>query len=137
MKISDRVVFFLLLLVALPAWVGEGWYLIVPPLKSGQAFSSHAIYNYTNNDFDLKSPLSKWVQIGTFGTAADCEASINKGFETSTNLYKEYKKKKEEAQNAGNKVQADIYEQLRAELSIENTYYFARCVASDDPKLKP
>lgn len=137
MKIICRVVFFLLLFVVLPAWVGEGWYLMIPPLKSGQAFSNLAIYNYTNKDFDFKSPLSKWNQLAAFGTAADCEASINKGFETSTNLYKEYKKKRDEALNAGNKVQADIYEQLRAELSIENTYYFARCIASDDPKLKP
>ena len=58
----------------------------------------------------LGQPISEWVQNSSFDTAKDCESTKDQTVELE--------KKKQ------NKI-------------LEDIYLMARCIASDDPRLKP
>ena len=108
MKINQRVIFFLLLFVAFPVWAGQGWYMMKPPI----------ILNSENPDdskIDESAPFSKWDQIQAFDTAKDCEKTMVK-------LIKSQKNKKARSKS-------DLIKELSETES--------RCIATDDPRLKP
>ncbi|MBI1820465.1 MAG: hypothetical protein HY036_06960 [Nitrospirae bacterium] len=70
MKINKRIVSFLLfiaILCSVPAWAGQGWYLMYPPLKS-QDPDSYLFYQ-----FDSEAPLTKWEHVESFERVEDCK----------------------------------------------------------------
>jgi hypothetical protein len=61
------ILFVVLFLLTLPAFAGQGWYLMSPPTRS---------------QFDLRviasAPLNEWSQDKAFDTAAECEQFLSK-----------------------------------------------------------
>jgi len=88
-----------------------GWYLMQPPLDSGDRP-------------DAKAPLSQWQESGAFDNAAECN---KERFDT----IKMYEKMLADAQQS--KASHDSVDMLqRASLA----FWKAQCIASDDPRLK-
>jgi hypothetical protein len=53
------------LFFAIPAFAGQGWYLLSPPKIPGVM------------EFDEKAPLERWEHHGAFDSAEDCERNLN------------------------------------------------------------
>ena len=84
-----------------------GWYLMVPP---PQSFENHKL-----GPPDLMAPLSSWRQEDQFDRVKDCEGSMLK-----TKVY---------FANLKTNGDAGIVNNVKAWMG-------ARCIASDDPRLK-
>lgn len=115
MKINSRIILFLFLFVALPAWAGQGWYLLKPFFKSNVPPGL--------NIPDLSVPLSQWDQEAVFDSVKECKNDRKR----LTQLYSTKLKLAEKKNDADSKLFFNI--QFSQILS-------ARCIASDDPRLK-
>jgi hypothetical protein len=89
-----------------------GWYLMLPPWSSP-------------SKFDDKAPLNQWEQANAYDSAAVCEKSR---YDTVKDLLK------------GHAPNGNLLDQktLTPETADYNArlYAAARCIASDDPRLK-
>jgi hypothetical protein len=89
-----------------------GWYLMVPPLRSGQPTGASAV--------GPEAPLRFWQNMGSFDIEADCYKAAQ-----ATRLLFE----------AGNDVQGgSLSPELKAEFLTLNSN--SKCIATDDPNLK-
>ena len=109
MKIKSYIVFLLPLFAVLPAWAGQGWYLMTPP--TGEYDSS-----MKTTTLLFKAPIKKWNQEQAYDTAAECEAGKKYHF----NLSMENKDK-----------EPSIIYRIRPTMFSNSL-----CIASDDPRLK-
>ncbi len=78
-RIVVALLFFLVsfLPVHASAWAGQGWYLMLPPVKNEQILSMTKL-PAADKIYDVKAPLSKWRQdTPSFDTAAQCEKTRN------------------------------------------------------------
>jgi hypothetical protein len=89
-----------------PAYAGQGWYLLLPPLDGTTRPAK----------FDPHAPLRVWDHFASFDSARDCEAQIR---ESSVKYF-------EQADNHPSP------ETLRAMFRGA----WGRCIASDDPRLR-
>ena len=60
-----RAILLVALFFAIPAFAGQGWYLLSPPKIPGVM------------EFDEKAPLERWEHHGAFDSAEDCERDLN------------------------------------------------------------
>ena len=120
-------------LAASPAWAGQGWYLLIPPVREAPTdpvsqrqllkaleLDKHELDNskltfqqrklrrhyQLLKAFDTHQPLSKWDHGGAFDSAMACEATRIHGMSHADS------------------------EPLRIQFGL------GRCVASDDPRLR-
>lgn len=118
----------IVLLIANPATAGQGWYFLVPPQdrvfpglgsRPGSTFSEMAA------TLMKEIPLSEWVAYKAFDTAKECEAErdARSGWWS------------QQSSRAIQKRPPDLKE---VDLAAEQMTYWgmARCVASDDPRLR-
>jgi hypothetical protein len=84
-----------------------GWYLMMPPRSPGA------------KSVDLGADLSLWGHWNSYVTAAECRRELDKLRVPLTRKY-DY----------------DMNGVLRRGTIFEQMAYFARCVATDDPRLK-
>lgn len=109
------ICFLLLLFIALPAWAGNGWYLITPPGMKGE-----------NKD----QPLSKWDQMAAFEKVKDCETAKINGYDKSF----------QDLQEALIPEHVPITPEQDKSISLKRNTFMAfatsRCISSDDPRLK-
>lgn len=104
----------ILSLIEVTAWAGQGWYLMIPPIKS--AFPMSDIEKYKETLYpDPDQPISKWQTFRVFDTAKECDSEMQRIYAQGWAL-KDSKKQK------------DI-EKFISWTSVV-------CVASDDPRLK-
>ena len=91
-----------------------GWYLMMPPIKG----------NLPDLKTDTDAPLSRWQQRGAYDTAKACEEKLEvlQGADGLTEA--------ESKLSAGKNVTAKELQILSAPIN------YARCVATDDPRLK-
>jgi hypothetical protein len=94
----------LIFLFVLPAWAGQGWYLLVPPPVKG----SKGQY------LEIDAPIRLWNQRSAHDTARECQDQLMSWDEWAEKNMKD----------------KDKLERTR------NQVAFARCIASDDPRLK-
>jgi hypothetical protein len=104
-----------------------GWYLLLPPQRQPSLIaraSAWALGTHLVKEFDSNAPIATWVQLDEFESRNDCESQL-----THLNA------------NANLRIQA-IYahknitqEDLDAEAYLGRVL-FARCISSDDPRLK-
>jgi hypothetical protein len=97
------------------AHAGSGWYLLSPPVSHVEG-QNWAIYD--------NLPLRSWNQVGAFDTATGCEEVRAKGLKATRDALDELFRKE-------NRTADDQLWMIR--LGADN---LARCVASDDPRLK-
>jgi hypothetical protein len=122
-KIRSWLVFSIVVLLLLPnAWAAQGWYLMHPPV------------NEKTLKYDLNVPLRQWKQMSARDSARECEAA-------KLNLIKDYRNSLNEAQNevASNQDKArsdDLKNWVRYQGENLTAAMAARCIASDDPRLK-
>lgn len=108
----------LLLAFAHPAFA-EGWYLMVP----GES---------------TKAPLSKWHLWSSYDTAAECEAQIyaNLQFLKKHQLDWPGYSRKRLMKLPPRERRKEVIKETRAEGEWAWDFEFARCIATDDPRLK-
>ena len=97
----------LIFLFALPAFAGQGWYLLVP---GSEAEADR-----------LRPDLRRWVQFGAYDAASDCQRGLERRSKEA-----EERRESPEASPFGKQAASEVYMRLIS----------ARCIASDDPRLK-
>jgi len=130
--VTRLIILTLLILSSLsPAWAGQWWYLIVPPYVNQKKDGSL----YTNAN------LSEWVEI-PFESLKECESNREIFIKSRRDASEEAKQEWHKASR--DKSSPDYQERLkdRAEIwerakEYVKKSYFARCIAPDDPRLKP
>jgi hypothetical protein len=106
-----------------PAWAGQGWYLLKPLFKHNQPPLGLPNQPPRFIETDSSIPLPQWEQEGAFESVEECENKrkmLTKHYGTELKLAE---KKNDEA--------AKIYYNINFSQMID-----ARCIASDDPRLK-
>jgi hypothetical protein len=96
-----------------------GWYLIVPPTAG----------NSVRGDL----PFGKWENAGSFDTATECRGALIKlGKDSEVDIQNALRRCREEdpvnRQKCG--------DQRSMTITYQNALERARCIASDDPRLK-
>jgi hypothetical protein len=113
---NPKIIFTaILVFVVSPAWAGQGWYLMMPP-KAAVAGVSHTT---TQAEFVRRmheTPLKNWDHWRSFDTARACEQKRDEWSDETKELFKQYG--------------TDDSRLLHKAVSV------ARCIASDDPRLK-
>jgi len=105
-----------LLGLASPAWA-FGWYLMVPPVRLNGA----SVY------YDASQPLKAWLIRKSYDTAFGCERALDT---ERAKLRRDVDRENcDDAQDA-----APDCNQTVGDYNAANS---SRCVASDDPRLKP
>jgi hypothetical protein len=111
LKIRIWPVLSIVMLLALSnARAGQAWYLLTPPWYGP----------VRQRIYDTDAPLKKWTHVQAYDTAKECENEIDLGLKRSENRLKSAKTDKEN---------------LVAKWTLE-ALQLARCIASDDPRLK-
>jgi hypothetical protein len=122
-----------LLLLTVPAWAADGWYLLIPPrseYNEGAGFlSGHKI-------LDTK-PLSQWGQQGAYDSASECEATRNVLLNVEQTVYSKSSEDYVKAVGAGTdpvvlKIQRYLTESHNANVLA---FMASRCIRSNDPRL--
>jgi len=98
-----------------------GWYLMLPPDRLAQ---EGALFLYTDN---RDAPLTEWLVVQSFDTAAHCEAKRKADFTNADRQTREFAISK----HADRDFAAD-----RQALSLTVLKKGERCGATDDPRLK-
>jgi hypothetical protein len=93
-------------LLAASVFAGQGWYLLTP-LKEGPE--------------GIRAPLTTWDHHGSYDTATDCENSLMRTVESRKQRIKEG---------------TDDARKQKINQQILDRLTWARCIASDDPRLK-
>ena len=98
-----------------------GWYLMLAPYHSGMSHDAVALGSTgpTSTVFDFDAQLSKWDRGEIFDSAADCDREKNKLYHQRLTEFKQATKKRSK-RTLG-------HEMVR--------FQYARCIASDDPRL--
>jgi hypothetical protein len=106
-----------LLVTPLTSQAGQGWYLIYPPVQYPSETETGSVRG--------TAPYHEWGQTAAFDTVQACErerkATDAKALETLKAL--------------GNEDQKSLLTKLR--LVVTAAQVSSRCVASDDPRLRP
>jgi len=84
-----------------------GWYLIVPPVRVDSKGSPEEQSDRSGFVYETDAPLSKWFNEGNFDSAAACDQALS------------------QFRHTPRATAADQIQELAA-----------RCIASDDPRLK-
>ncbi len=114
----------------LPAWAGQGgWYLMVPPIVPP--------FVEVNGEFGwlrTNAPLRVWKQEAAFDSADACEAGKPKHLKRMTEVASNPEYISGLVAQGVSRADAEkAHDQARASLIA---FLWARCVASDDPRLK-
>jgi hypothetical protein len=97
--------------------VAVGWYLLIPSPERPLGEHPRAGWGKA-----VEAPLSQWQQVGAFDSASECQRTLDR-------LWKQ-------AEKALEKPEPDRH--LRNEQVVAYMQYGSgRCVASDDPRMKP
>jgi hypothetical protein len=102
-----------------------GWYRLLPPTYRAEGEKDDA-YLTTIPKIDSTVPLSEWEHVQSFDTAAECEAVNRRFLEDSQRILKDA------ATTDWNTL--SIQDRVKRMLAIQN--YGARCIATDDPRLR-
>src|SRR5262245_34736822 len=117
LKIRTWLVLSIVIGIAVPhVWAGQGWYLLYPPSTDG------------------KEPLGTWHQSGAYGSAESCERDRLRRIDS---IKTAAAKDRLNAKKA--KTEADVRQWKEIMELYEDQYkqwVRARCIASDDPRLK-
>jgi hypothetical protein len=129
------ITIFLYVFTLLPpsAWGAGGWYLVAPPIDRLPADLNTSDWGRTFSEVAAKLmkriPLSEWVSYGAFDTAKECEAeraTREKGNWDGVHQFRDEEKKTKKKTG-----------DLQMIMMREAQYWgIARCVASDDPRLR-
>ena len=93
-------------LLAVPAFGGQGWYLLMPWKEGPEG---------------VRATLTTWDHFGSFDTTAECENDLVA-----------QTKRRDKIKELGK----GTPEQLKVNENIRDRLNWARCIASDDPRLK-
>jgi hypothetical protein len=127
-----------------------GWYLMIPPTKHPRSRDLWRWWTGSDNpivnECNLDAPLSEWEESKEYETLSVCQADQTKASATKRKELEEIDKAINEATTTGEirdllggmtkKQRANFEENYRKseEREVECAGY-ARCVASDDPRL--
>jgi len=113
----------LIFLVALPAWAGQGWYLLQP--GGSKAFPAHTI---------ATTPIRGWDHHSSYDTAEDCEQRKRRALDWGEKgLAKAHlDAKKANTEDEVREQRSEVMEWVE----FLSTWRLSRCIASDDPRLK-
>jgi hypothetical protein len=123
-----------------------GWYLLVPPFKHSWTgdvqywmqqmpgvLSSGSTPSPIVDKCTPAAPLSEWTQLDEYEKLAECKSAQEKAQDKTREQIKSAENAlHEEFKDAG----PSKAEKLRTEEEVDCALY-ARCVATDDPRLKP
>ncbi len=100
----------------------SGWYLMVPPLApvAGTPF-------YSVND---KAPLNTWEHRGSFDSVGECDMEQ---MDATDQAFKEYQRTLAISLQSPTEMNLRIWRSAAARWEQDSQ---ARCIASDDPRLK-
>src|SRR5262245_57305668 len=83
------VILLFMLLLAIPAYGGQGWYLMMPP-KAAVAAVSHTTAQAEFVRRMHETPLKDWDHLRSFDTARGCEQARDKWHDGTEKLFQQY-----------------------------------------------
>jgi hypothetical protein len=125
----------MLFMVAAPLFAADRWYLLVPARSE---YDERSPFLQGFRILDAR-PLAQWPQQGAYDTASECDGVRNKSLKRQRDIYSgssEVYLKDVAANNdpAFLKAQRALIEAQHANVSA---FKASRCIANDDPRLRP
>ncbi|MHB8483396.1 MAG: hypothetical protein ACYDBV_11790 [Nitrospiria bacterium] len=102
-----------------PAWAGQGWYLMVPRVVN-----------------QSEKFLSEWEQYGAYDMAKECQDTLTTEKEKIQRFLDRTRETLEEAEKSHNNANIIDAKRTYDRALAQVRWLDARCIASDDPRLK-